>query len=86
VLGSSGYYPTANVTIPVLLRVVQCTGTEKLITDCSYQLNNGLCLHKQDAGVICIGDLLSTTTTTTITPSTTTLPPRICKSWRVNKT
>ena len=65
------------------MRGVQCDGNEEIILSCPFQLNNGLCGHDQDAGVICdeAVTISSTPATTTTTPrvSVITQPPDVCE-------
>ena len=41
-------------TGPIALNKVQCTGTEKTLTDCSYTTYLNGCTHGGDAGVQCV--------------------------------
>jgi len=81
VLARKNLFNATSSNLTVHLRAVQCDGNEESILFCPFQLNNGVCRHDQDAGVLCLGDRLTTTlmtTTSATTLSTTTLPPRIC--------
>ena len=81
--GGSTFGPAA-ANVPVYLRAVQCDGNEASIAACPYQGNwgvpNNACPHTQDAGVACLGDLISTTVSTTPRTTPTTIIPRICTS------
>ncbi|XP_075700761.1 antigen WC1.1-like [Rhinoderma darwinii] len=64
-------------TGPIWLSEVQCKGYERALQDCwSKRWNKSDCLHKEDAGVICLGpedNFAATVLTTTIARRTT--PP-----------
>ena len=81
--GSANLFNNTSTNLTVNLRGIQCEGNENSLLHCPVQLNNGACGHAQDAGVICLGNRVTTILTTmSTTPyvSTTTLPPRICES------
>ena len=45
---------------PIHLDNVQCTGSEEIITQCSYVTSTSInCDHSEDAGVICGGDYIN---------------------------
>ena len=47
---------TANTSMPILLRDVNCTGQESTITDCTHRSSKlEFCMHSDDAGVVCQG-------------------------------
>ena len=39
-------------TVPILLNLVRCTGTESRLIDCPYTAINN-CTHSQDAAISC---------------------------------
>ena len=45
---------------PVYISYMDCTGSEKSVVECSHsQYGSSFCHHDQDAGVVCVGRLLS---------------------------
>lgn len=75
------FFPPGNGSI--FLRGVTCDGNEASIAYCQYQgwsIPLTTCTHAEDAGVICLGDFISSTITTTPGTTPTTLPPTICNN------
>ena len=53
-------YGAGPLTQPILIRDVVCIGSESKISDCAHSDINefGNCLHADDVGVICEGEIL----------------------------
>ena len=51
-------YGAGPSTQPILIRDVECIGSERKISECAHSDINevGNCLHADDAGVICEGE------------------------------
>lgn len=79
--GGNDLFQQVDSSVKVWWRGVLCDGNEANIAFCEFQLNTGSCSHSQDAGVLCLGDAVSTVSSSTVTPkasTTTTVQPRIC--------
>lgn len=55
------YYPPASNNTPITLTYVFCSGDEAQFGDC-YSIHsswhNRYCTHKDDVGVVCLGELM----------------------------
>lgn len=51
------YFYTAAQNVPIHFDEVQCTGAERSLGQCNFITDHD-CDHSEDAGVICIGNLL----------------------------
>ena len=54
----SPIYTIAGSNVPIVFDEVQCTGAERSLGQCSFITDHD-CDHSEEAGVICIGKLLS---------------------------
>jgi len=45
-----------STSLNVLVRNVQCNGNESNIFKCPFELNDGICEHDKDVGIVCLGD------------------------------